>query len=388
MDRISLSIAVLALLVSGVGFVYTNMSVSALSQDLSAQLQGVTKELKQTSGQLGAAQSDLEKTRKQLEEATAPQRVIDAAKNERAVVVYGTTDTVDMLGTIFPRFQAQYPWAEIKYVEGFTSLYRRFVDENKANLPSADVVIPNGPMEKEIYEGGFAKSQAKHPCRDLYPKDLLPWDTAMPYSGNLLGVMFNTNLVKAADAPKSFVDLVDPKWKGSVAMQGPTSGAAEVYTDYSEVLGKQKYEEFIRKLLIDNKPLLTGSGSDAVLKVVTGEAKVGWAYSADVVRQQLNKAPISMNFGNPTFTALRHVGVNVRAQHPNLGQLFVDWLSCAGGQLAIAQTGRNVPMPTVTAVVGPSTADLVKQGITVKIAGSTYSKDPDMWLNFYKSLGV
>ena len=128
----------------------------------------------------------------------------------------------------------------------------------------------------------------------------------------------------AAEAPKNWPDLLDPKWKGRVATGHPAfSGCTGIW---ALALRKKYGWEFFEKLA-KNNPRIGRSGNDPITLINAGECLVGPA-PANISFQQVDKGnPIVPVY--PTDGATLCVGpsaVMASAPHPNAARLFMEWL--------------------------------------------------------------
>ncbi|MFI5000010.1 MAG: ABC transporter substrate-binding protein, partial [Reyranellales bacterium] len=142
---------------------------------------------------------------------------------------------------------------------------------------------------------------------------------------------YNTRLVKPEDAPKSYADLVDPKWMGKIVKAHPGySGTIMTATQQlSRDLGWGWFEK-LAKLKI----LQVQSAVDPPKKVGAGERAVmadGTEYGTTLLKAK--GEPIELIYaseGSPLITGPS--GIMVRAANPNAARLFYAWSMSAEGQ--------------------------------------------------------
>jgi iron(III) transport system substrate-binding protein len=141
----------------------------------------------------------------------------------------------------------------------------------------------------------------------------------------LSSIAYNSNLVKPEDAPKSFADLLDPKWAGKMVKGHPAySGTIMTATfqmvrelgwDYMEKLSKQRVMQ-------------VQSSTDPPKKLSLGERAVmadGNEYGIVLLREAGQPVePVYPTEGTPTISG--PTGIFVTAPHPNAARLFQAWL--------------------------------------------------------------
>jgi iron(III) transport system substrate-binding protein len=170
---------------------------------------------------------------------------------------------------------------------------------------------------------------------------------------NIAGIAWNPNNVKAADAPKSYEDLLDPKWaNGQIGFKDSASGLQ--YAQYS-MIAKLYGESWWDKMALQ-KPIGLAGTAQQYEKVLNGEIKLnGLGQSSTYVQHKLNGAPIEILLpkeGVP-FTGLT-TGIVKNSPHPATAKLFIQWLLSEEGAkhvTTIAQdpvTMRNGPAPALT----------------------------------------
>src|SRR5512145_3257480 len=142
---------------------------------------------------------------------------IDAAKKEGKLMIYGTI-VPQVMTQIQKGFEAQYG-IKVEYWRGdATKVIDRVLTEWRTGKPNFDVVIgARGPLALGKPEGVFAKYSP--PAAANFPAKFKDKDgqlTAMRVTP--VGILYNTELVKSVDVPKTFDDLLDGKWQGKISM--------------------------------------------------------------------------------------------------------------------------------------------------------------------------
>ena len=140
-------------------------------------------------------------------------KLIDAAKKEGGkVIVYSSMESSisDGIAAAFKKKTG----LEMEYWRGSsTKVLDRALSEHRAGKPLFDVAITIAdPMFLMQSEGVFAKYES--PSAADYPKSLIDPNLGPNYRTLLIGIVYNKNSIKPADAPKSFEDLVKPQFKG------------------------------------------------------------------------------------------------------------------------------------------------------------------------------
>jgi iron(III) transport system substrate-binding protein len=252
-------------------------------------------------------------------------KLIDAAKKEGGkAVVYSSMESSISDG-IAAGFKKK-TGLEMDYWRGSsTKVLDRALSEHRAGKPLFDVAITIAdPMFLMQREGVFTKYES--PAAADYPKDLIDPNLGPNYRTLLIGIVYNTNSIKPADAPKSFEDLVKPQFKGKVIMPDPTqhTTTTQWVASLPKLMGKDRADKFIRDLAA-TKPILAESLLPPVERAVSGEVPIAITllHYTYVFRQQgapLDYVRMPKLLGDGNYVALGN-----KAPHPNAGKAFIDY---------------------------------------------------------------
>lgn len=252
-------------------------------------------------------------------------KLIDAAKKEGGkAVVYSSMESSISDG-IAAGFKKK-TGLEMEYWRGSsTKVLDRALNEHRAGKPLFDVAITIAdPMFLMQKEGVFAKYVS--PTAAAYPKSLIDPDLGPNYRTLLIGIVYNKDLIKPADAPKSFEDLVKPQYKGKLIMPDPTqhTTTTQWVASLPKLLGKERGEKFIRDLAA-SKPILAESLLPPVERAVSGEVPIAitllhYTYVFSQKGAPLDYVRTPRLLGDGNYVALAN-----KAPHPNAGKAFIDY---------------------------------------------------------------
>lgn len=268
---------------------------------------------------------------------------VEAAKKEGRLVIYGTV-VPQVMKLIQAGFETQYGVKVEYWRADATKVIDRVLTEWRAGKPGFDVVIgARGPLALGKQDGVYAKfnpaSTANFPAKFKDQDGQLTAWRITP-----VGVLYNTELVKAGDAPKTFDDLLDGKWQGKLSMPDPSRHASTAQFLWNmEQLKGDKWMDFVRALA-RQKPHLVESYSSVPNAIVRGESAVGVTYVqyAGQFKGPISFAPLDKVFADPSDAAL-----GAKAPHMNAGKLFIDYLCSAEGQKKVADSGEFVLAPGI-----------------------------------------
>ncbi|HET7197696.1 MAG TPA: extracellular solute-binding protein [Burkholderiales bacterium] len=267
---------------------------------------------------------------------------VAAAKREGKVVIYGSLES-GIMDAIEKVFTAKYGIPIEYYRAASNKTLDRVMTEARAGRVQSDVVVTNrGPMlllKKENIFAKYVSPEAKN-----FPDDVKDPDGLLSpiYRKVVIGILYNTRLVKPGDAPKSLEDLLEPRWQGKWVMPDPsrhfTTGMW--LANFDKLYGKNA-DAMVKKMAAA-KPILVESFIPSAQKVISGEAQAGITYLKYVYIFGKDGAPLDY-VRLPKYLADGHnIGIEAKAPHPNAARLFEDFFISREGMQILAKEGEFV----------------------------------------------
>jgi iron(III) transport system substrate-binding protein len=292
--------------------------------------------------------------------------MIAKAKEEKTLVYYSTTDIRDGTAMVHA-FQKKYPFIEPKLFRlGSTQVVVKVLQEHRGGAHLFDVISATSFQFYEIFkEDLFQKydSSERRAFLDDF-KDKAGYWTSVYHNASIIA--YNTNLLKPPDLPKSYDDLLDPKWKGKMLMDNRET---EWYASMLQVLGREKGHQFMRGLAKQN--LSFRPGRTLITQVLaSGEAPLA-VNNYDHLVQSAKKrgAPVESIPANPVISRVTPIALGRYAPHPNVGKLFIDFSLSEEGQKILRSFGRS------SACKGIEPDDLQKKGVKLYVSDISLAKD-------------
>jgi iron(III) transport system substrate-binding protein len=236
-----------------------------------------------------------------------------------------------------------------------TGLANRLLAEK--NNPQADIFWSNEPVRTLMLKKRDVLVPYKSSNAEGIPTTFRdPEGYWTGFSARSRVIVYNTKLVTPEGAPNSVLDLVDPKWKGQVAIADPRFGTTSFHVAalYAE-LGDERADEFFRRLKANDVKIVA---ANSVVRdmVARGEVKVGLTDTDDVNVALEDKQPVAMVFpdgdgmGVPVMPNM--VSLIAGAPHPEAGQKLIDYLLSPEVERSLAQS-EAVQIPLRPGVEGP-----------------------------------
>jgi hypothetical protein len=149
--------------------------------------------------------------------------LIAAAQKERTVVWYASVD-LPVAEKVARGFETKYSAISVRVERnGSERLFQRIQQEFASRIHAADVVNTSDGAHFVLWKrAGLLEQYIPIEAAQFLPKDQLdPDGTFMSWRASLSVIAYNTNLVRVNEAPRSFVDLLDPKWTGKIVKGHP-----------------------------------------------------------------------------------------------------------------------------------------------------------------------
>jgi len=266
----------------------------------------------------------------------------EAAKQEGKVAVYGSieTETMDVIAKAF----TQKYGVGVDYWRGASNkVVDRALTEFQSGRPGFDLVMTNrGPMQLVKKQGAFAKYLS--PQNANFPASMKDPDNVLSpvYRIVIVGILYNTKLVKPDEAPKSLEDFLNPRWRGKWVIPDPTQHfTTGQWLRNLEKLYGAEWLALVRKLA-ETRPLLVESFIPSAQKIISGEALAGVTYVKYVFTYGKDGAPLDY-VRLPRMLAEGHVAaISTKAPHPNAAKLFENFLISREGMEIQAKQGEFV----------------------------------------------
>jgi iron(III) transport system substrate-binding protein len=259
--------------------------------------------------------------------------LIEAARKEGKVSYYSALElnTAERLGKAF---EAKYPGISVRVERsGAERIYQRIAQEQGSGINAVDVANSTDPAHYLDWKSkDWLAPYLPDDVAKYFPEDQIDPDGMYATScGWIETIGYNTNLVKAEDAPKGYLDLLDPKWQGKIVKAHPGYSGAIMTATFvlSRELGWQYFEK-----LAQQKVLQVQSAADPPKKLILGERAVmadGNDYNLLLLKEQ--GKPVEVVYaseGAPLIIVPS--GVFRNAPNPNAARLFQNFFFSTEGQ--------------------------------------------------------
>ena len=270
-------------------------------------------------------------------------QVIDAAKKEGQVVFYGAI-TVTLAKRITDLFEKKYG-IPVKHWRGdATEIVNRVITEARAGRPLFDVTLGNEAVMQALEEKNLL-GVYDPPSAKGYPKEFRDPDLRMTAWRVLpFGINYNHQMLKAAETPKSYEELLLPKWKAKFALANPGIHVTTLQFVLSlEKLYGPKWLSLVEGWA-KQEPRIAKGLAEALPPMTSGEVPLAIGYIKDKFQYQ---GPIEYVRMNKYLASVGFIALSRQAPHANAAKLFTDFFLSAEPQRVFGETGEYILHPEV-----------------------------------------
>jgi iron(III) transport system substrate-binding protein len=257
--------------------------------------------------------------------AITPQ-LIEAAKKEGKVVWYTSVD-LPLAEKIGKSFEAKFPGVAVRVERsGAERVFQRIGQEYGSNIHACDVVNSSDAAHSIVWKkNSMLEAFVPEDVAKFYPAEHKDPDGMFASFRVWVSIIaYNTNLVKKEEAPKSFADLLDPKWKGKIVKAHPGYSGTIMTATYQ--MQRDLGWGFFEKLAAQNV-MQVQSSADPPKRLALGERAVmadGNEYNIFQISETGGPvAPVYATEGSPLI--IGPTGMFKAAPNPNAAKLFTAY---------------------------------------------------------------
>lgn len=268
---------------------------------------------------------------------------LDKAKAEGKVVLY-STETPQQEAAILKVFSKRYPFVTVDYLKAATDVrYQKLLQTARQGTPIADIVTGIGGALKGYIDAQALAELIDLPMWRVYGDEMKYGTASIAFRKRYYSLAYNTEQVPPKDLPKTWEDLLDPKWKSEVAFN------SIAYAVWLNPLWHSLGPDRARKLVegfARNKAQFRTEGADAAVRLLAaGEYKAAIPVSEyNAYEVVAAKGPIGWLALDPLPVGLGNIMIMKKAAHPFAAKLYVNWILSYEGQEIYARVTRANPV--------------------------------------------
>ena len=299
--------------------------------------------------------------------------LIEGAKKEGEVVVWSHTWEKG----VSEHFKKKYPFLKVKVWDGRNeTVVNKMITEAKAGRHSVDVVVLVNRGLMALKNAGFLQEYN-------WPKRVKAWPNQADhnywayFSSYAYMPIYNPKVVPVDQAPKSWDDLKNPRWKGIAGISASGSEAPLIYAYlWRKPNGDLNWEKaiaFWKEVVAATKPKVGRGFHQPTELIIAGEHHILLHNSLAVVLRYLNEgATLGMLPVKKTIGGGVGVAMPKTVPHPNAAQLFIDYLVSPEGVINYANSIYTIVMDPELAPKAKPNRMIQKAGIAVEVIPDKY----------------
>lgn len=279
----------------------------------------------------------------------------DAAKKDGELTWYVSHFGLDNATAVEQAFYKKYPGIKVNVVRATAQvIYQRLNQDILANTQVADVYssTDNAHFVRLKSEGRLLAYRPENADKVLPIFQNMDSDNQYhATSGAIIVIAYRSDKISAADAPKSWTDLLDPRFKGKLSFGHPAySGFVGAWAIALEKKYGWSYFEKLRA----NNPQIGRSINDVITMLDAGERSVGHAGDGPFRKKEIEGAPYRTVFPEDgSVVILAGSGILKASKRPNAAKLFMDFLLDVEPQQIRVDMDMGMPLrPEVKNVQG------------------------------------
>jgi len=270
--------------------------------------------------------------------------LVESAKKEGKMVFYTSVET-EFARVLTSAFEVKYPFIKTDiFRSNHERIFSRLNVERKTGNFAADV-LSVGEFETYHMQKRGLLTAYKSPSAAVYPDGFKDPDGYWTdFYDNLIVTAYNTTRVKRDELPKSYEDLLHPRWRRRMVLD---KNEDRWFANMLYLMGEKKGMEFMQALAKQEVAIRSGRSLITQL-LAAGEFDlqiVAYWYRPHLLKKQ--GAPVDWIALEPSLVALHPISIIDRAPHPNAAKLFIDYVLSEEGQRLFANRGREPVRPGI-----------------------------------------
>jgi iron(III) transport system substrate-binding protein len=268
--------------------------------------------------------------------------LVAKAQKERELNIYGTA-LASQADRYLKPFKQQYPFLNTKYSRASgETLTSKILAEAAGGQLGADVILINNYthrifMKKNLIVPYITSAVKTFPAGLADPNGYWIGFYIVPYA-----IEYNTRVVDKNEVPKSYTDLLQPRWKGRMSLEQEEYLVTQVHLQY---LGKEKALDYFRELARQDLTLIKGHSQQTVL-LSAGEFSL--VVYNDIARTEEYKkrgAPVAWVDAEPHITVVVAAAITRESKHPAAARLLMDFMASDAGQKEVLAMEKPPALP-------------------------------------------
>ena len=258
------------------------------------------------------------------------QKLIDGAKREGAVNIYSSATQEDM-SAISGAFQKKYGVKAVLWRGGTEDMMRRALAEARAGRFEVDTLETGGMGMEVFHREGLLQPITSDVTKELAPQASFPHREWVATRMNIFAIGYNTRVIPKQDAPRSWDDLLDPRFRGKLAVE---DSSVDWLASMAADMGEERTVKLFRDMVARNGVSVRKGHTLLANLIASGEVPLSiTVYDNRIEQMKRDGVPVELIYMPPVYAQPVGIGVAKRAPHPHAAVLFYEFMLSDGQQL-------------------------------------------------------
>ena len=278
--------------------------------------------------------------------------LIEGAKKEGKVNFYTGLIVDQVVRPVKDAFEKEYPFLQVEFFRGNSErVAQKVLTEYQAKRYEVDVISGSAATTMVQRAGYMQRFYSPHLAE--YPPELKDpkgfWGSTNVY---FMTLGYNTRSVKASELPKTYEDLLHPRWRGQTMWSTSRgSGAPQFIGNIFITMGQEAGKAYVQKLKGQNIAKSTASARQILDLVIAGEYPMAiQIFNHHAYISKTAGAPVEWQPLEPVTATNNSIGLAKNAPHPHASMLFLDFVLSKKGQRVFQQSNYLPAHPEIPAL--------------------------------------
>ena len=316
--------------------------------------------------------------------------LVEGAKKEGKVSLYTTLIVDQVVRPVKEAFEKEYPFVQVDFFRGNSErLVQKMMAEYQAKRYEVDII--DGTVSPTMVRRANLLQRFFSPVLAEYPSELKDaqgfWGSTNLY---FFATGYNTRMIKPNEAPRTYEDLLNPRWKGQMMWSTSRGSGAPIFIGtILSTMGPEAGKAYLQKLRTQNIAKTTASNRQVLDLTIAGEYPLALhIFNHHAFISKSAGAPVDWIPHEPVTATIQTIALAKNSPHPHAAMLFMDFVMSEKGQKVFQQSNYLPAHPKVPA----KQVDLKPGGGRFKRA---YYINPDTqydkgneWVDFFNNVFV
>jgi iron(III) transport system substrate-binding protein len=255
-------------------------------------------------------------------------RLVDAAKKEGDLTVYHVYPNLPI---VMAAFTKKYGIKVKPWRAGSEAVLQRVLTESRAGRNVVDVMQNNPPESEAAHQEKLLQEVRSSFHQDLHTPAVPAHKEWVGITLDIWTAAYNTNKVKKEDLPKTYQDLLDPKWKGQLGIEGDNQ---VWFGTLMGQLGEEQGLKLFNQIVSNNGMSVRKGHSLLTMLVSSGEVPLALTvYSWNPEQLKIKGAPVEGHMLQPLIGQASAISILKKSPNPNAALLFYEFMISDGQKL-------------------------------------------------------